>query len=84
MGSGLRPVSRTRLRWSSLTNLLSLCPGAEAVKFSQSGLTNLLATIAPPIAEHEVIEIWLTHDMAGYEGVDGLVYRGLSKVGVDD
>lgn len=54
--------------------------GQDLLQASQHSLTTLLSTIAPPISEHEIIEIWLTHDMTGYEGVDGLVYRGLSKV----
>lgn len=45
-----------------------------------TGAKSVIATIAPPISEHEVIEVWLSHDMVGYRGVDGLVYRGLSKV----
>jgi hypothetical protein len=43
-------------------------------------MTTVLDVIAPPIAEHEVVEIWLAHDMVGYVGVEGLVYRAFSKV----
>ena len=43
-------------------------------------LTELLNAVAPPIAEHEVIQVSLSHDMVGYEGVETLVYRGLTKV----
>ncbi|KAH6917546.1 maintenance of telomere capping protein 1 [Coprinopsis sp. MPI-PUGE-AT-0042] len=45
-----------------------------------STLTDILNVVAPPIAEHEVIQIWLSHDMQGYEGVDTVVYRSMSKV----
>lgn len=37
--------------------------------------------VAPPIAEHEVIQVTLSHDMIGYDGVETLVYRGLARVG---
>lgn len=40
----------------------------------------VIDAVAPPIAEHEVIEVNLSHDMKGYEGVETLVYRALSKV----
>ncbi|CED84988.1 Maintenance of telomere capping protein 1, Mtc1 [Phaffia rhodozyma] len=52
----------------------------DLVVASQSGFSTLLATIAPPISEHEVIEIWLSHEMFGYDGVEGVVYRSLSKI----
>ena len=35
--------------------------------------------VAPPISEHEVIQVWLSHDMEGYEGIESLVYRSLAK-----
>jgi hypothetical protein len=43
-------------------------------------LTDLLNAVAPPIAEHEVIQVSLSHDMIGYDGIENLVYRGLDKV----
>lgn len=43
-------------------------------------LQDILNAVAPPIAEHEVIEVNLSHDMVGYEGVETLVYRALAKV----
>ncbi|TFK20165.1 hypothetical protein FA15DRAFT_673777 [Coprinopsis marcescibilis] len=45
-----------------------------------STLTDILNVVAPPIAEHEVIQIWLSHDMQGYDGVEKVVYRSMSKV----
>lgn len=44
------------------------------------GLKDLLDAVAPPIAEHEVLQVHLSHDMVGYEGVEVLVYRAMSKV----
>ncbi|ORX61782.1 hypothetical protein DM01DRAFT_1332361 [Hesseltinella vesiculosa] len=42
--------------------------------------TQILETVAPPISEHELVEIWLSHDMKGYHGVDALVYRAFARV----
>ncbi|CAO3631289.1 unnamed protein product [Cunninghamella blakesleeana] len=42
--------------------------------------TQLLETVAPPISEHELVEIWLSHDMIGYSGVEALVYRAFARV----
>ncbi|KAK4050535.1 hypothetical protein OIO90_005002 [Microbotryomycetes sp. JL221] len=54
--------------------------GENLKSTTMRGLTDLLNAVAPPIAEHEVIEVTLSHDMVGYEGVETLVYRGLAKV----
>ncbi|GAA6021975.1 hypothetical protein JCM11491_000314 [Sporobolomyces phaffii] len=54
--------------------------GKELKSTTLKSLTDLLNAVAPPIAEHEVIEVSLSHDMKGYDGVETLVYRGLSKV----
>jgi len=43
-------------------------------------LTDILNVVAPPISEHEVIQVWLSHDMQGYEGVESLAYRALARV----
>lgn len=45
-----------------------------------STLTDILNVVAPPISEHEVIQVWLSHDMRGYEGIESLVYRALARV----
>ncbi|EJU00986.1 hypothetical protein DACRYDRAFT_22821 [Dacryopinax primogenitus] len=45
-----------------------------------STFNEILNAVAPPIAEHEVIQVWLSHDMHGYEGVESLVYRSLTKI----
>lgn len=55
--------------------------GKELKTTTLKSLTDLLNAVAPPIAEHEVIEVSLSHDMVGYDGVEALVYRGLAKVG---
>ncbi|KAG0052906.1 hypothetical protein BGZ83_001991 [Gryganskiella cystojenkinii] len=54
--------------------------GNDLKSLTLSSMTTVLDVIAPPIAEHEVVEIWLAHDMVGYVGVEALVYRAFSKV----
>ena len=57
-----------------------LYEGQELRNVGFSTLTELMNAVAPPIAEHEVIQIWLSHDMKGYEGVESLVYRALARI----
>jgi hypothetical protein len=45
-------------------------------------LKDVMDAVAPPIAQHEVIQVNLSHDMVGYEGVETLVYRSLAKVSI--
>ncbi|BGP37371.1 hypothetical protein JCM10450v2_001280 [Rhodotorula kratochvilovae] len=54
--------------------------GKDLKSTTLRSLTDLLNAVAPPIAEHEVIEVSLSHDMVGYDGVETLVYRGLAKI----
>ena len=54
--------------------------GQDFRRVGLSTLTDILNAVAPPISEHEVIQVWLSHDMQGYEGIEGLVYRALSRV----
>ncbi|KAI8981516.1 hypothetical protein BDB01DRAFT_724164 [Pilobolus umbonatus] len=42
--------------------------------------TTLLETVAPPISEHELVEVWLAYDMVGYSGLEALVYRAFARV----
>lgn len=43
-------------------------------------MNEILNVVAPPISEHEVIQVWLSHDMEGYDGVESVVYRALARV----
>lgn len=54
--------------------------GQDLKSVGMSTFTEILNVVAPPIAEHEVIEIWLSHDMRGYDGVESLVYECMAKV----
>lgn len=42
--------------------------------------TSILETVAPPISEHELVEVFLSHDMIGYVGLEALVYRAFARV----
>lgn len=58
-----------------------LCSTASDLKaVSLSTFNDILNVVAPPIAEHEVIQVWLSHDLEGYDGVETLVYRALARV----
>ncbi|KAI0336076.1 hypothetical protein GY45DRAFT_1291736 [Cubamyces sp. BRFM 1775] len=54
--------------------------GQDFKRVGLSTLTDILNVVAPPISEHEVIQVWLSHDMQGYEGIESLVYRALSRI----
>ncbi|TFK90230.1 hypothetical protein K466DRAFT_485191 [Polyporus arcularius HHB13444] len=54
--------------------------GQDFKRVGLSTLTDILNAVAPPISEHEVIQVWLSHDMQGYEGIESLVYRALSRI----
>ncbi|KAI0702473.1 maintenance of telomere capping protein 1 [Cytidiella melzeri] len=54
--------------------------GQDFKRVGLSTLTDILNVVAPPISEHEVIKVWLSHDMKGYEGVESLVYRALARI----
>lgn len=42
--------------------------------------TNILHTLAPPIAQHERLQIHITHDLIGYPSLDPIVYQTFSGV----
>ncbi|KAH9947675.1 maintenance of telomere capping protein 1 [Amylocystis lapponica] len=54
--------------------------GNDFKRVGLSTLTDILNVVAPPISEHEVIKVRLSHDMVGYDGVESLVYRALSRI----
>lgn len=73
--------ANSRRRRCTLTNCGAfLFSGKDLKSTTIKSLTDLLNAVAPPISEHEVIEVTLSHDMIGYDGIETLVYRGLSKV----
>ncbi|KAL1691979.1 maintenance of telomere capping protein 1 [Schizophyllum commune] len=54
--------------------------GADFKRVGLSTLTDILNVVAPPISEHEVIRVWLSHDLRGYDGIQSLVYRALIRI----
>ena len=70
---GVQPLS---LSFSSLCYLL----GKDFKRVGLSTLNDILNVVAPPISEHEVIRVWLSHDMQGYDGVESLTYKSLARV----
>ncbi|EJF66480.1 hypothetical protein DICSQDRAFT_123147 [Dichomitus squalens LYAD-421 SS1] len=79
------PKNEQARKWGE--GVLEYAKTAQLDKLSQdfkrvglSTLTDILNVVAPPISEHEVIQVWLSHDMQGYEGIESLVYRALSRI----
>jgi len=62
--------------------LMVKTPGQNIQRIGLSTLNDILNVVAPPISEHEVIQIWLSHDMQGYDGVESVVYKAFAKVRV--
>jgi hypothetical protein len=42
--------------------------------------TNILNTLAPPISQHERLQIHITHDLIGYPSLDPLIYQTFAGV----
>ncbi|KAF8203252.1 maintenance of telomere capping protein 1 [Pholiota molesta] len=79
------PKNEQARKWGE--DMIGYAKSAQLDKLSQdfkrvglSTLTDILNVVAPPISEHEVIQVWLSHDMQGYEGVESLAYRSLARV----
>ncbi|KAF1800704.1 maintenance of telomere capping protein 1 [Mucor lusitanicus] len=75
--------SATKLLESRVKTLQNLV-NKENIEKLGTGLKNLtttlLETVAPPISEHELVEVWLAYDMVGYTGLEALVYRAFARV----
>lgn len=54
--------------------------GGELSKQALPAFTNILHTLAPPIAQHERLQIHITHDLIGYPSLDPIVYQTFSGV----
>ena len=52
----------------------------ELLSRGQSAISEIINTVAPPISEHEVLQVWFSHDMKGYDGVDNVVYAAIQAV----
>jgi hypothetical protein len=54
--------------------------GGELRSRALPTFTNLLHTIAPPISQHERLQIHITHDLIGYPALDPTIYTIFSRV----
>lgn len=54
--------------------------GHDILTQANSTFTTFINTVAPPISAHETIELWLTHPLVGYDGVEGVVYRAWLRI----
>ncbi|KAF2265520.1 hypothetical protein CC78DRAFT_461208 [Lojkania enalia] len=54
--------------------------GGELGKRALPTFTNILHTIAPPISQHERLQIHITHDLIGYPSLDPIIYQTFSTV----
>lgn len=54
--------------------------GEEVTKVGKRGWTDIINAVAPPIAAHEIIQVTLSHDMVGYDGISDVTYQVLAKV----
>ncbi|EIW67013.1 hypothetical protein TREMEDRAFT_15245, partial [Tremella mesenterica DSM 1558] len=71
----LRKQAEERLKGMDLDKLRH-----DLLNNTTSALTSILNTVAPPISAHETLELWLTHPMVGYAGVEGVVYRAWLRI----
>lgn len=60
--------------------LIAQTSGQNIQRIGLTTLNDILNAVAPPISEHEVIQVWLSHDMQGYDGVESVVYKAFAKV----
>lgn len=42
-------------------------------------LSEVYKAVVPPLASAEVLDVWVSHDMVGYDGIADVVYAGLAK-----
>ncbi|KAF2730923.1 hypothetical protein EJ04DRAFT_514921 [Polyplosphaeria fusca] len=54
--------------------------GGELGKRALPTFTNILHTLAPPISQHERLQIHITHDLIGYPSLDPIIYQTFSTV----
>ncbi|KAK8843403.1 hypothetical protein IAR55_007060 [Kwoniella newhampshirensis] len=84
---GVPGVDLNKLRKGAEERLGGIVKGVDLEKLrhdllhtTQSTLTSILDTVAPPISAHETLELWLTHPMVGYAGVEGVIYRAWTRI----
>ncbi|KAF2124417.1 hypothetical protein P153DRAFT_401037 [Dothidotthia symphoricarpi CBS 119687] len=54
--------------------------GGELGSRALPTFTNILNTLAPPISQHERLQIHITHDLIGYPSLDPIIHQSFSNV----
>ncbi|PWN41121.1 hypothetical protein IE81DRAFT_324841 [Ceraceosorus guamensis] len=54
--------------------------GEDLTAASRKGWLEIINAVAPPISEHEVIQVTLSHDIIGYDGIADVVFKVLQSV----
>lgn len=54
--------------------------GGELGKRALPTFTNILHTLAPPISQHERLQIHITHDLINYPSLDPIIYETFANV----
>ncbi|KAF2002037.1 hypothetical protein P154DRAFT_521205 [Amniculicola lignicola CBS 123094] len=54
--------------------------GGEIGSLALPTFTNIIHTLAPPISQHERLQIHITHDLVGYPSLDPIIYQTFSGV----
>lgn len=54
--------------------------GEDLTKVGKRGWTEVINAVAPPISAHEVIQVTLSHDMVGFDGVSDVTFKILARV----
>lgn len=54
--------------------------GEDLTKVGKRGWTEVINAVAPPISAHEVIQVTLSHDMVGFDGVPDVTFKILARV----
>lgn len=57
-----------------------VCLGGELRSRALPTFTNILHTLAPPISQHERLQIHITHDLVGYPSLDPIIYQTFSGI----
>lgn len=59
---------------------LTQSAGGDLRSMAMPTFQNILQTIAPPISQHERLQIHITHDFSNYPTLDPLIYQVFSRV----
>jgi hypothetical protein len=57
-----------------------MLPGTDIQSRALPSFQSLLHTLAPPISQHERLQIHITHDLVGYPSLDPMIYQTFSRV----